>query len=233
MITNGERWGGRGNYEFGINIYTLVYIKQVNKDLLYSTVNQTQYLNIRGQNLKKNIHICVHVCASHSVASGPLQPRGLQPTRLLCPQDSPRKNTGVQGIFPTQDQTHISYIFCVCRRILYHWYHMGSHIYTYITESLWGTPETNTLYNKSTILHFLNKLIKSNNNSILYIGFPSHIQRLVHASTIKTEFSQPEWQCLQLMPNGSSTILPGFHTSIGLGSVLALSQKEDQSPLKY
>ena len=37
-----------------------------------------------------------------------LKPHGLQPTRLLCPWDSPGKNTGVgchallQGIFPTQ-----------------------------------------------------------------------------------------------------------------------------------
>ena len=37
-----------------------------------------------------------------------LQPRALEPTRLLCPWDSPGKNTGVgchallQGIFPTQ-----------------------------------------------------------------------------------------------------------------------------------
>ena len=37
-----------------------------------------------------------------------LRPHGLQPTRLLCPWDSPGKNTGVgchallQGIFPTQ-----------------------------------------------------------------------------------------------------------------------------------
>ena len=37
-----------------------------------------------------------------------LQPHGLQPTRLLCPRDSPGKSTGVgchfllQGIFPTQ-----------------------------------------------------------------------------------------------------------------------------------
>ena len=36
------------------------------------------------------------------------QPHGLQPTRILCPWDSPGKNTGVgrhalfQGIFPTQ-----------------------------------------------------------------------------------------------------------------------------------
>ena len=41
-------------------------------------------------------------------ASSSLRPWGLQPTRLLCPWDSPGKHTGVgchallQGIFPTQ-----------------------------------------------------------------------------------------------------------------------------------
>ena len=44
---------------------------------------------------------------SLSVMSDSLQPHGLQPTRLLCPCNSPGKNTGVachflQGIFPTQ-----------------------------------------------------------------------------------------------------------------------------------
>ena len=45
---------------------------------------------------------------SRSVLSESLQPHGLQPARLLCPGDSPGKNTGVgchfllQGIFPTQ-----------------------------------------------------------------------------------------------------------------------------------
>ena len=45
---------------------------------------------------------------SRSVVSNSLRPRGLQPTRLLCPWDAPGKNTGVgchsllQGIFPTQ-----------------------------------------------------------------------------------------------------------------------------------
>ena len=44
----------------------------------------------------------------HSVASDLLWPHGLQPTRLLCPWDSPGKNTGVGchalllGIFLTQ-----------------------------------------------------------------------------------------------------------------------------------
>ena len=45
---------------------------------------------------------------SHSVMSDSLQSHGLQPVRLLCPWDSPGKNTGVgchfllQGILPTQ-----------------------------------------------------------------------------------------------------------------------------------
>ena len=46
--------------------------------------------------------------------SNSLRPHGLKHTSLLCPYDSPGKNTGVgshsllQGIFPTGDQTHIS-----------------------------------------------------------------------------------------------------------------------------
>ena len=45
---------------------------------------------------------------SCSVVSGSSQPHGLWPCRLLCPWNSPGKNTGVgchsllQGIFPTQ-----------------------------------------------------------------------------------------------------------------------------------
>ena len=45
---------------------------------------------------------------NHSVVSDSLQPRGLYPTRLLCPWDFPGKSTRVgchvllQGIFPTQ-----------------------------------------------------------------------------------------------------------------------------------
>ena len=46
--------------------------------------------------------------------SDSLWPHGLSPTSLLCPWDSPAKNTGVgchfllQGIFPTRDQTWVS-----------------------------------------------------------------------------------------------------------------------------
>ena len=48
------------------------------------------------------------VCVSHLVVTNSLWPHGLWPTRLLCPWDSPGKNTGVgchfllQGIFWTK-----------------------------------------------------------------------------------------------------------------------------------
>ena len=68
--------------------------------------------------------VCVCVCVSRSVVSNPLGPHGLQPARLLCPWDSPGKNTGVgchalfQEIFPTQGSNlHLLH----CRQILYHW----------------------------------------------------------------------------------------------------------------
>ena len=60
---------------------------------------------------------------SHSVMSDSLQPHGLQPTRLLCPWNSPGKNIGVgchsllpQGIFPTQG---LNPGLLHCRQILY------------------------------------------------------------------------------------------------------------------
>ena len=44
-VTKVEMWhGGEINQELGMNIHTLLYIRQMtNKDLLYSTGNSTQY----------------------------------------------------------------------------------------------------------------------------------------------------------------------------------------------
>ena len=64
-------------------------------------------------NTHTHTHTHTHVCAvpSRSVMSNSVWPCGLLPTRLLCPWDSPGKNTGVgchallQGIFPTQGWT--------------------------------------------------------------------------------------------------------------------------------
>ena len=56
-----------------------------------------------------------YVCISYSVMSNSLQPHGLYPTRLLCPWDSPGKNTGVgchdlQGSSWPRDGTMVSHI---------------------------------------------------------------------------------------------------------------------------
>ena len=61
--------------------------------------------------------------------SNSLQHHGLQPARLLCPWNSPGKNTGVgshsllQGIFPTQGSNSI---LPHCRQILYHLNYQGN-----------------------------------------------------------------------------------------------------------
>ena len=72
------------------------------------------------------------VCA-RSVLSDSLRPHGLQPTRLLCPQDSPGKDTGMgsysllhfllQGIFPTQGSNPS---LLHCRQTLNRLSHQGS-----------------------------------------------------------------------------------------------------------
>ena len=60
---------------------------------------------------------------SHSAVFNSLRVHGQQPTRLLCPWDSPDTNTGVgchcllQGIFPTQGLNPSP---LHCRQILYH-----------------------------------------------------------------------------------------------------------------
>ena len=69
------------------------------------------------------------VCDSHSLMSDSLRPYGLYPTRLLCPWNSPDKDTGVgshpllQGIFPTQG---LNPGLLYCRWIFCHLSHQGS-----------------------------------------------------------------------------------------------------------
>ena len=66
------------------------------------------------------IHVHVGMRASCSVMSDSLQPHGLWPARLLCPWNSPGRNTAVvchsllQRIFPTQG---LNPRFPCCRQI--------------------------------------------------------------------------------------------------------------------
>ena len=69
--------------------------------------------------------VCAHVC---SVMSDSVWPHGLYPARLLCPWDSPGKDTGVgyrlllQGIFPTQGSNpRRPCVLWTGRWILYRW----------------------------------------------------------------------------------------------------------------
>ena len=81
----------------------------------------------------------MHACSVTRLRPTLFWPRGLEPTRLLCPWDSPGKNTGVgchlllQVIFPTQGSspglTHY-------RQIVYHLSHLGSQIRTLHPQSL-------------------------------------------------------------------------------------------------
>ena len=76
-------------------------------------------------------YICVCVCCS--VMSNSLRPHGQQPARLLCPWNSPGKNTGVgchfllQRIFQTEGSNLMH-----CRQILYHLSPQGILYITYI-----------------------------------------------------------------------------------------------------
>ena len=71
--------------------------------------------------------------------SDSLYPHGLEPARLICPWNSPGRNTGVgchfllHGVFPTQesnpDLPH-------SRQILYHLSHEGNPLYFVNTKIL-------------------------------------------------------------------------------------------------
>ena len=73
--------------------------------------------------------ICAVLCSVASIMSDFLWPYGLQTTRLLCPWDSPCKNTGVGCgvIVPSsrrssqpKDWNWVSYISSFGRQVLYH-----------------------------------------------------------------------------------------------------------------
>ena len=72
MFTKVERgWGGI-NWELGIHIYTLLWIKQItNRDLLYSTGDSTLYsiMAYMGKESKKGVDLCICItdslCCTH------------------------------------------------------------------------------------------------------------------------------------------------------------------------
>ena len=57
--------------------------------------SQVNYFLMQNFLRKASLRVCVCVCSVTSVVSDSLQHRGLYPARLLCPWNSPGKNTGV------------------------------------------------------------------------------------------------------------------------------------------
>ena len=77
--------------------------------------------------------MCVHAQLLESCPTlcDPVDCTVAAPPSLLCPWDSPDKNTGVgchvhlQGSSRPRDQTHVSYVSCIGRQVLYHQCHLG------------------------------------------------------------------------------------------------------------
>ena len=80
---------------------------------------------------------CERESVSGSIMTDSLQLPGPQPARLLCPWNSPGKNTGVlshpllQGIFPTQG---LNSGLLYCRQILYQLSYQGSPPGSYLSQ---------------------------------------------------------------------------------------------------
>ena len=72
-------------------------------------------------------YVCVHAKSLQSCLTL-CDPMVHEPARLLCPWDSPGKNTGVgshsllQGIFPTQGQNLSILVSCTGRQVLHRFY---------------------------------------------------------------------------------------------------------------
>ena len=72
MVTKGEMlWGV--NWAFGINIYTLLYIKEmINKDLLFSTGKIYSILRNNPNEKRFEKGMDIRICLTHSLCCTPV-----------------------------------------------------------------------------------------------------------------------------------------------------------------
>ena len=106
-----------------------------------------------------------------------LWPHGLEPTRLLCPWDSPSKNTGVgchfllQGIFPMQGSNLSLLCLLHCRQMLYHLSHQGEASYIIDKASLSNLLLLLLLLSHFSRVQFFVTLWTVNHQTPLSMGF--------------------------------------------------------------
>ena len=117
---------------------------------------------------------------SHSVMSDSLQPHGLYPARLLCPWDSPGKNTGVgchsllQENLPTQglNPSHLH-----CRQTFYHLSHHGSTATLRSTNRhIWGKKMMSTF--TTPTLHYTRSFSQRSQSRKMNKGIPFGKEKL-------------------------------------------------------
>ena len=114
---------------------------------------------------------------SHSVMSDSLRPHGLQPARLLCPWDSPGKNTGVgshsllQWIFLIQGSNPS---LLQCRPILFCLSHQGSQYYLVICSIFTCSPVL-FHYKCCDVFVFFSLLLISLTRAVLYLCFQKKV----------------------------------------------------------
>ena len=99
----------------------------------------------------------VKLRVNHSVMSNSLWPHEVWPARLLCPWDSPGKNTRegshslLQGIFPSQGSNPG---LLHCRQILYRLSHQGSPNLDKYLDKLW-MPVLDSIWHRETACQIL------------------------------------------------------------------------------
>ena len=120
---------------------------------------------------------------SRSAVSDSLWPHGLQPTRLLCPWDSPGKKTWVaisfsRGSFRPRDWTWVA---CIGRWVLYHWASWGA-CFPRREELSWGRYNT-----------FIHRILIS---SVQFNRGVKTLHLCPEEFTPLTSVGTPEWQGL-------------------------------------
>ena len=102
---------------FILTAWTLCSIPEDCKPLMWSRVSKVGW-----DDLETSPSFIESESVSYSIVSDSLQPHGLEPTRFLCPWDSPGKNNGMgchfllQCIFQDQGSN-----LCLLNWRLYHW----------------------------------------------------------------------------------------------------------------
>ena len=164
-------------------VYNLLNIPQITHFecvfIAKTLINTIFYLYTFGISPSKVcVCVCVCVCA-RSVLSNSLWSHVLQPTRLLCPCNFFRweYKSGLpfpsSGIFPSRDQTYISFVSCSGRRILYHY-------------ATWETPSS----------HYCST--KMSNPQRFFPWLSAHLSTF---STWNLPHSHSVWSLCQGLPN--------------------------------